>query len=302
MSDTTRPCDTHGEPVRFSSPDGFIAARRWGRRGARRLLFCHATGFCASAYRAVLAALADGFELIALDLRGHGRSALPADPATLNDWSPFVADIAGVLDQLTAKQSGPVAVAGHSLGASCVLMAVQGRRDVAAIALIEPVVVSRIVAAAAMTPFWPLLARRIPLVRGARARRAAWPDRNAAVAGYARKQLFAAWAEGCLEDYLEDGLVAGPDGVRLACAPQWEAAVFAAQANRLWPAVAGATAPISVFVADHPGSTVSRSARKRFRRLGADISVLGGVSHLAPFEQPQAVARALAEALSRNRV
>lgn len=288
-----------GEPIRFRLADGEIAGRRWGPRGAPRVLFCHATGFCASAYRRVLAPLAERFDVIALDLRGHGRSALPADAKRLKSWSPFVRDIGAVLDHLAAPGEGPVLLAGHSFGGACVLMAARGRRDVSGLALIEPVIVSRLIALAAATPAWPAIAARVPVVRGALARRASWPDRAAARAAYGRKSLFSTWAEGCLDDYLEDGLVSDPAGVALACAPAWEAAVFAAQANRPWPAAAAAPAPISVLVA-HKGSTVSQAARRRLRRLGAEVEVAPGATHLLPFENPELAARFIANARTKS--
>ena len=51
------------------------------------LVFAHANGFCASAYIQLLEPLAATFEIIAPDLRGHGRTRLPADPAGHRDWT-----------------------------------------------------------------------------------------------------------------------------------------------------------------------------------------------------------------------
>jgi pimeloyl-ACP methyl ester carboxylesterase len=290
--------DRYGAPMTFDLRDGAIAARCWPRPGAPRLLFAHATGFCASAYRAMLTTLSEQFEVVAIDLRGHGRSALPADPAQLHDISPFVRDLGEVLDRLAARAEGRVLLAGHSLGASAALMAARGRRDVAGLALIEPVVIGELIACFAATPAWPLAASRIPLVKGARARRAVWPDRAAARAGYARKALFAHWAEGGLDDYLEDGLVEREDGgVGLACAPDWEAAIFATQKLTLWRAAKAAPAPIRVLVADHPSTTVGEAARRRFRRLGAGVEAAAAVSHLMPFERPDLAARFIAGAV-----
>lgn len=288
--------DPFGAPTRYSLRDGEIAARRWSRPGAPRLLFAHATGFCATAYRAMLTLLSEQFEVIAIDLRGHGRSALPADPARLRDISPFVRDIGEVLDQMAAEPGQRMLLAGHSLGASAALIAASGRQDLAGLALVEPVVIGELVAALAATPAWPLVTARIPIVRGARARRAWWPERAAARAGYARKALFVRWADGCLDDYLADGLVERDGGVGLACAPDWEAAIFASQKSTMWRQAKAAPAPLRVLVADHPSTTVSRAARRRFRRLGAAVETVSAVSHLLPFERPDIAARFIAAA------
>lgn len=280
----TRP--EYGERFRLALPDGDIAGRRFARPGAPRIVFCHATGFCATAYRQMLAQLARRCDVAALDLRGHGRSNLPANPAELRSWAPIARDIGAALDTLGADDPRPFILAGHSFGAVSALLAARGRRDIEGLALIEPVIPPRILAFLAMTPVWPVFARRIPLVKSARSRREHWPDKGAVIASYSRKQLFSSWAKGALEDYLEDGLIAQDNGVRLACAPEWEAAVFAAQANLFWPALAAAPATVRILIADHPSSTVRRGTRARLHRQGVEMELASGVSHLIPFEQP----------------
>ncbi|HOP19095.1 MAG TPA: alpha/beta hydrolase [Amphiplicatus sp.] len=304
MKDSNESRREYGEAIRFALADGEIAARRWPRPGAQRLVFCHATGFCATAYRAMLARLADRFDIIALDLRGHGRTRLPADPATLKNWAPIARDIAGVLDHLHAESAEPVLLSGHSLGGASSLLAARGRKDVAGLVLIEPVSPGLLWAAAAYSPLAEFTTKRFPLVRGALARRGVWPDRADVVASYSRKRLFAHWAPGVLEDYLEDGLEPapeeGPNGVRLSCKPAWEAAAFAAQRNWIWPAVAEAPGPVRVLAAAHPSSTVGAEGRRRYARRGAEVVLVEGVTHLVPFEQPEVAAdfiRASADAL-----
>ena len=213
--------------------DGEITGWRWEAPSAPPLLFLHATGFCASAYRQMLSALAGRYEIYALDLRGHGRNSLPTDKARLRSWSIFRDDVRAFLDR--EKREGWT-LAGHSLGAATALMAAEGRNDVAAIKLVEPVAMPRWLSAAAKTPIWPFVAPRMPLVRLASRRRSEWPDRESIMASYERKALFRSWAPGVLADYLADGLTETPEGVRLSCAPGWEAATFAAQGNDFWKA------------------------------------------------------------------
>lgn len=275
------------ERLKIDLGDGVITGFHWAAPDKPPLLFLHATGFCASVYRQMLSALAGQFDIYALDLRGHGGNTRPADPARLNSWRPCVDDACAFLDG--AGREGWT-LAGHSMGAATCILAAQGRKDAAALKLIEPVAMPDWMTFAARTPVWPLMSANIPLVRQAARRRNQWPDRASVIASYARKGLFKAWAPGVLEDYLEDGLAESEAGVRLACNPEWEAATFAAQANDVWAAAAAAPAPISVYAADHPSSTVSAAARARFRRLGAALMVNPGVSHLAPMEKPAELA------------
>ncbi|MEZ5894370.1 MAG: alpha/beta hydrolase [Parvularculaceae bacterium] len=273
---------------------GTLAGLRWPSPGKPPLLFCHATGFCASAYKSMLSILSADFDVTALDLRGHGRTRLPADPAALKSWRIHRDDVGAFLDR-QAREGWTLA--GHSMGAIVSLLTAQGRTDVAALRLIEPVLPPLWMTVMAGTPLWPLLTHRIPLVEQARRRRAEWPDRESAAASYGRKALFAGWAEGVLGDYLEDGLRETADGFALSCSPAWEAATFAAQANPSWQALASLPAPAAVFAADHPSSTVSARGRRRINALKIPLITGAGVSHLAPMEQPALAAGFIAGAL-----
>lgn len=280
-------------PEKFSLQlaDGALRGLRWRNDAAPPLLFCHATGFCASAYTQMLQRLAASYDVHALDMRGHGRTALPADPARLRSWRIYADDIRAFLDR-EAREDWTLA--GHSFGAAASILAAHGRSDVAALKLIEPVAMPPWFAAAAASPFWPLFAARIPLVRQAARRRSQWDDRETVASSYARKSLFRNWAPGVLEDYLDGGLVERDGAVVLSCDPKWEAATFAAQANDFWTAAKNAPAPIKVFAADHPSSTVSAGARRRFNRIGAQLAVEKGSSHLAPMERPAELAAFIA--------
>lgn len=280
-------------PTRFSVSlrGGELAGWRWRREGAPALLFCHATGFCASAYKQMLHRLAARFDVYALDMRGHGRTRLEADPAHLRSWRIYAEDIAAFLD---AERRAAWRLAGHSMGGVVVALAALGRTNVAALRLVEPVAPSPLYAQIAGTFIWPYLVRRMPLVRQAKNRRARWTDRATVIDAYKRKPLFRGWAGGALADYLEDGLIDDDEGVRLACDPRWEAATFAAQANDFWSAVSAAPAPVAVLAADHCSSTVWPAARRRFRRAGAGLDEIAGVTHLAPMEKPALTAEFIA--------
>ncbi len=276
-------------PTRFSAElsDGSLAGWRWRRDGKPPLLFCHATGFCASAYKQMLGCLSNQYDVYALDMRGHGRTTLPAGPHVLRSWRIYAQDIAAFLD---AQHVQNWTMAGHSMGAVTAAMAAYGRYDISALRLIEPVAVPSWLGVVASSPFWPLMSGRLPMVRAARKRRSTWTARSEVVASYARKALFRSWSAGALSDYLEDGLTETDSGVRLSCDPAWEAATFAAQANNFWAACAKAPAPIAVYAADSPTSTVSAAARARFQQIGAQLEIAVEVSHLAPMERPAEVA------------
>ncbi|MEZ5921005.1 MAG: alpha/beta hydrolase [Parvularculaceae bacterium] len=277
-----------GERLRIAISDGDLHVLRFGRKGAPPLLFAHANGFCASAYRQMLMLLGDAFDVYAVDLRGHGKTSLPTENPKHRGLSLFGRDVSELLDRLADEIAhARWRLAGHSLGGVAVTFASAGREDVEELRLIEPVAMSPYYRMLASTPFWPLVAGKTYLVRAARRRRARWRTRSEVFERYRRKGLFKPFAAGVLEDYLEDGLSDDADGVALSCAPLWEATNFAAQADDFWAALKKAPAPVSVLAANHPQtSTVSRAAARRFRQLGASVEIIDGPTHLIPFEAP----------------
>lgn len=276
--------------------DGEMAALRFGSPGAPPLLFAHANGFCASAYRRMFETLGERYDAFAVDLRGFGASRLPADPFRHRSMRAFAGDIAEFIAAAARIFSigEPWTLSGHSLGGSSVTIAAAMIGKVSALKLLEPVAMPRLLNFIAMTPAWPLFAARMPLVRGARARRGVWPDRAAVTASYVGKPLFSTWAPGVLGDYLADGLKSVPEGVALSCAPAWEAAVFAGHGHDFWGAVARAPQPFKVLAARHPSSTVPDASVRRFERHGVRVERIEGFTHLAPFEAPEIAANFLA--------
>lgn len=274
--------------------DGDIAIRRFGRAGAQPMLFAHANGFCASAYRQMFEALGDRFDVFAVDLRGHGRSRLPATVEGHRSTKIFGDDLRQARTALAPLiDRRDWVMAGHSLGGVAAAGAAAVDSEIAAVRLIEPVAIPESWRYLASTPFWSLIAPRIPLVRAASRRRSRWPDRDTVMSSYTPKPLFSTWSKGVLADYLDDGLVIEPGGVRLACEPAWEAANFAAQANDLSRSIARVRAPVSVLAARHKTTTFGEAAEWRFKRMGAVVERVSGATHLIPFEFPELAARFL---------
>ena len=75
-------------------------------------------GITANAYvfEPIMALLADGFRVVSIDQRGHGRSGRPER----YEAEDFAGDVAALVDELA---SGPAVLLGHSLGARNALVA-----------------------------------------------------------------------------------------------------------------------------------------------------------------------------------
>ena len=280
---------------RVALADGEMALLRWPAPDKPRLVFAHANGFCAHAARRMLANLAADFDVVAPDLRGHGRTRLPADPDRLTSWATHADDLLALHAALDRPAD---LVTGHSLGGAATLLAAPRMKTPAPLALVEPVAPPPAFCFFARTPVWPLFKRSLQISKTARRRTRAWPARSDVLARYRAKPNFARWAPGVLEDYLEDGLIETPDGVRLACNPDWEAANYEAQGNNLPGTLKRLSVPVRVFKAAH-GSTVINASG--LERRGARIDAMDGVGHLAVMEQPERVAAWIRQVFEETR-
>lgn len=265
----------------FALPDGEMAALIWPRPGAARLLFVHGNGFNARSGAKLLERLAERYEIVAPDLRGHGATSLPADPATHRSWHVYARDLIAMLDQLDPR---PLVLAGHSMGGvTALLTAEMMDAKPLGLALIDPVILPRGFYRFNHTPLWHLARNRLPLVKGALRRTNFWPDVEAVKARYAARPPFLHWADGVLDDYLAGGLKPVEGGLALACDPRWEAANYASHRHDPVRAARKAGAPVRVLKAEQASTVVDA---KGLERAGAVITLLPGHSHLAPMEDP----------------
>lgn len=268
--------------------DGAAHVLDWGGTGAP-VHFTHANGFNARTYVPILGPLAGEMHVMASDLRGHGATTLPADPAAHTTWSTYPADLIRVLDAL---RQAPYVLAGHSMGGTTSLLVAAARPDlVRALVLFDPVAVN----------FPPEIDReQIPLVVGARKRRAVFADRESARNAYTGRGAFKTWPAETLDAYLEGGLKPDPEGWRLACAPEWEAQNFRLGPPDLFAAIDALKCPLTLLHADE-GSTSSEELRDymRARHPAARIERVPGTTHFLPMERPDLVRDALRAAVSR---
>ncbi len=280
--------------------DGEMAALEFGD-AARPVdvIFLHGNGLNAATYRSILAPLALSMRVLACDLRGHGLSRLPADPAPRRTWNLFRDDTLALIEALDGP---PVVLAGHSMGASTALLAAeQAQERVKALVLFDPVILSRLGAAYASLPWaagagW---AKRLPLAAKAARRRAVFPDAQAVFDSYKGRGGFRGWPETMLADYLSAGLRDRADGqVELTCDPAWEAGNFAAQANDPRRCLTTVRRPIALYRAA-AGSTcrIGSGAGLTRANRGLKIETVPGSSHFLPMERPDVVQDALLDAV-----
>jgi pimeloyl-ACP methyl ester carboxylesterase len=256
------------------------------------LVFVHANGFNARAYRTILAPLAADLRILAVDQRGHGATTLATDrPRT--SWLDLKDDLLAFLD---AMQIERVALAGHSMGGTASLLAAaEAPARVRALALLDPVIRSP----GLTSPVSREAMEASPMIAGARRRRRGFPSRAAAVVGYHGRGAFRTWTDAQLADYVAAGFRDLPDGtVELACTPEWEVSNYLNQDHDSWGAFARSVCPIHILRAelDSPGRidghTDELTATGRIR-----IDTVPGTTHFLPMERPDLVREAIWEAV-----
>jgi len=101
--------------VRVTTPDGLqVSVREWGRPDGRPIVFVHGLAQSHLSFLPQFASeLATHHRLVAYDLRGHGESDQPTDPAYYRDGKRWADELRAVLDALALDR--PVLV-GWSLG------------------------------------------------------------------------------------------------------------------------------------------------------------------------------------------
>lgn len=233
-------------PLPEREPDGVMTALELGPTDRPvDLLFLHANGFHGGVYRQLLTPLGGALRVLAPDQRGHGHSRLTAAPGGRRSWADLRDDIVALLDRLDGP---PLVLAGHSMGGTVALLAAAARPErVSSLVLLDPVIWPRAATLMLNLPLAGRLAGKIPLVQGALRRRRTFPDRLAAVAAYRGRGAFRGWPDAVLADYVADGFVEAGDEVRLACAAEWEASNYAAQAHDPWGALARVGRPVRVL-------------------------------------------------------
>ena len=277
-------------PLPGREPDGVLTALELGPTDRPvDLLFLHANGFHGGVYRQLLTPLGGALRVLAPAQRGHGRSRLTADPEGRRSWADLRDDLVALLDRLNGP---PLVLAGHSMGGTVALLAAAARPErVSSLVLLDPVIWPRAATLMLNLPLAGRLAGRIPLVQGALRRRRAFPDRLAAVAAYRGRGAFRDWPDAVLADYVADGFLEAGEEVQLACAVEWEASNYAAQAHDPWRALARVGRPVRVL----------RAAREstchvlRPIRPGVTVEIVEG-GHFFPMTHPGVARDALFEA------
>ena len=263
------------------------------------LVFCHANGFCKEVWSPVIASLGKhatvGFDVIALDLTGHGQTT-----RSTNDfcWYDLSRDILSCVAARLRDNNNynKIFGIGHSIGAMAVIQAeilLPGTFD--GLMAIEP-----IIPPPSSTP----MNSDSALVRSTLKRRAQFESKNSAFARWSSKKAFQRWQPEALRAYVDGGLVQTCDGFTLRCAPVFEAKIFAGTTDT-YENLSSVTSPTLLV-----GGAESNHLRAFEVAVGEECylqhlskrlpnsypcQILPGCTHFVPMEIPDKIASMIAE-------
>ena len=256
---------------------------RWGE-GSPSLLLLHGSSHCAGIWSPLAERLAaDGFAVIAADLRGHGASDKPEGGY---GWQQLRDDIIGLIESLDLRD---LILAGHSRGGGVSL-------------LTAAAIPNRIRGVVVYEPTMPLLASpdRIPsgprisqMAERALARRSVFPSRDGLLAHWRTRDAFRNWDERCLRAYVNYGTVDREDGaIELCCPPRVEALLYEALADPgPWSELSGPdVSVVAMFGANggrvREGEDPAAGLRRMFPRC--ESTIMQDATHFGPMEHPDA--------------
>jgi lipase len=255
------------------------------------VVLVHATGFHGRCWDRVVSALPDERHVIAIDQRGHGRSA-KVPPF---NWESFGGDLAGLVKALDLAR---IVGVGHSMGGHAVVQAAaREQQRFERLLLVDPVIMDP----ALYATFKETHAAQRPQDHPTSKRNNLWQSWRAMYERLQGRASFAVWRNDVLEDYCRHGVLPNPDGPGfvLACPPLVEAAIYTGSNGRDIHDLFG-TIDVPVVVLRGEKRTRHEAmdflASPTWERLadqfpqGRDV-YLPHLTHFIPMQEPELVAR-----------
>jgi lipase len=278
----------------FGGATARIAYVEWGRVGDPVILLLHATGFHARCWDQVVRGLPPGFRVIAVDMRGHGRSE---KTGPIDDWAIPACDFAELVEGL--KLEGAIGV-GHSMGGhSLVQIAATHPGTFNRLVLIDPVIMApEVYAQRSLLP----PGTEHPVAR----RRNRWSTWQEMFDAFKDRNPYALWAPKVLEDYCRHGLQpAEGGGFQLACPPAVEASIYMGSIGAdIYDTARKIETPVTILRAKErppgPRERADFSDSPTWPKLasmfknGRDV-YLPHLTHFIPMQDPKFTARFIAD-------
>ena len=283
----------HAEAVATMDDGATILLRRQGPPASERIVISHGNGLAIDGFARFAGALvARGFEVVAFDMRNHGRN--PRHPDTGSNWRRFIADLPQILNRIDAAfGEKPTHGAFHSLSSAVCLLAQANASPYPwrSLTLFEPPIPPHAddPAHAAFLDYHMNLSER------AGRRRALFDTPDDLFASMRRSSLFHLVPDA---DLMRLALAtlrpASQGGWELCCPPEFEAATFRIEdIVDLRPGLARIDCPVRLVLGDetiHYAKVLVETGRALQRDFGFPVVELPQATHFMQLERPETCA------------
>lgn len=277
---------------RFIEVDGTRLHYLYWESDGPPLLIIHGNTHAGGVYEPLGDRLSSDFEVLALDLRGHGLSDKPDDYS----WTAFRHNVTGLLDQLNLHD---VVIVAHSRGGGVTLLSAAARPDrvrgVVAFEQTLPLSISR-----AMSSTETPEARAAAAIATAERRRTTFPSRDNVYNHFKGRGAFKDWQDEYLRAFVRHCVVDSEGGgVELASPTRVEALLYAAMVKMdAWEDMTACEVPLLTIFGEHgsrmgPGRDPIGAVKQFFPNTKAEV--MPNASHSGPMEYPE-----LFESLARG--
>lgn len=262
------------------------------------VLMLHATGFHSRCWDQVVKRLL-GQHVYAVDLRFHGRTAIPGDQRAV-DWNLLAKDVGICIARLELERLVGV---GHSIGGHLITrVAASAPTRFKQLVLIDPV----IFAPETYARFSGLVSSSAIAEHPVARRKNAWQDADEMFSRFRQKPPFDSWQPEVLRDYCDYALLPADtdDVMTLACDPVNEASIYLSQSGNevIFEEIPGLQTPVTLLRAP-PGvpGKMDFSASPTWPGLAAALPCcrdiyLENCNHFIPMQEPALVADYIKEA------
>jgi pimeloyl-ACP methyl ester carboxylesterase len=268
---------------------GPLKLHYWEWKGHQpTILFVHATSFHGRCYDRLINEALNGFHVIAIDLRGHGRSQQHPPPCH-TQW--LGEDLLHFIETLNLSKDNLIGIA-HSKGGSAITnaAAIAPKRVFRSLLLFDPSILPRSYYGIADDN------KRVDAIEHIRRRKNQWSSIEDMISSLEKRQPFSQWPKDTLRNYCTYGL---DENCRLICTAETEHSLY--QTGLLTDSDIYALIEQSKFIQDIPIHIVRSSlpfilgqfdtsptepTLVKWFKKGRDTK-LENVKHFFPMEQPQ---------------
>lgn len=287
-------------PVNITLADGPAIAGWCTRQDHDAVLFfAHGNGFCGRVYQPLHELLAQKYDLLMLDIPGHGQTP-ESEFVGWNQTAEHLWQSIKLSDDFIAGRD--LHAVGHSLGGMLSMLAASEHPETfKSMVMLDPI----------MFPpplfFFMHVVHRLgltsvfhPFVKPTLRRRDGWPDKQQAFSYFHNRKIFKGWTDEALDSYVQHALKQNGDEVRLCCRPELEARWFGTLPRQLWPSIKKLSVPVTIFMGQetYPFSLrAGRHAQKHNSSINYSV-VPGG--HCFMQEYPEQAASYVFTALEEH--